>query len=93
MEDDPVLVWMCQIETNNINHCWQTECTFPRLTIEDAIDKAASLIKTDLWPSNVTLTLDDIKTQLSSTSPVEIKDETQVFSTIRVTFWQTTNQD
>jgi hypothetical protein len=93
MEGDPITVWMCQIETNNTEHCWQTECAFPRLSIEDAVDKAASIIKNDLWPNSETLTLDDIKSKLASSSPVEFNDTAQIFSTIKVTFWQTTNQD
>ena len=44
----PITVWMCQIETNNPNHGWRVECTFPTRSQPKANLKATRFVK-DLW--------------------------------------------
>jgi len=42
-------VWMCQIETNDRNHGWRLECTFPAKSQAKANLMATRVIVKDLW--------------------------------------------
>jgi len=91
-------VWMCQIETNDPNHGWRVECTFPASSQPKANLKATRVIVKDLWED---LYLDipeddnDIIDKLAYAEQhggkyvTEFHNEDEFFEDIRVTIWET----
>lgn len=89
---------MCQIETNDPNHGWRVECTFPASSQPKANLKATRVIVKDLWED---LYLDipeddnDIIDKLAYAEQhggkyvTEFHNEDEFFEDIRVTIWET----
>jgi hypothetical protein len=98
-EKKPV-VWMCQIETNDPNNGWRTECTFPASSQPKANLMATRVIVKDLWGdlySDIPEDDNDIIDKLAYTEKQKFSDkfvtdfhnEDEFFENIRVTIWET----
>jgi len=96
----PISVWMCQIETNNPNHGWRVECTFPARSQPKANLKATRFVM-DLWedlyidiPKDDNDIIDKLAyTEKETTGVIFVTDfhnEEEFFQDIRVTIWETT---
>jgi hypothetical protein len=92
---------MCQIETNNPNHGWRVECTFPASSQPKANLKATRVIVKDLWedlyldiPADDNDIIDQIayteKEKFSNKFVTEFHKDEEFFEDIRVTIWETT---
>uniref|UniRef100_A0A6C0DPH8 Uncharacterized protein n=1 Tax=viral metagenome TaxID=1070528 RepID=A0A6C0DPH8_9ZZZZ len=94
-------VWMCKIETNDVNNGWKTECIFPQKSKNAAMDRASRIITQDLWEVRYTCVSPDDndiianlmcidKDKESGEYVAEWESEEEFFSNIRVTVWDTT---
>jgi myosin-crossreactive antigen len=91
---------MCQIETNDPNHGWRVECTFPASSQPKANLKATRVIVKDLWedlyldiPEDDNDIIDKLayteKQKFSDKFVTDFHNEDQFFENIRVTIWET----
>jgi len=91
---------MCQIETNDPNHGWRVECTFPASSQPKANLKATQVIVNDLWedlyldiPEDDNDIIDKLayteKQKFSDKFVTDFHNEDQFFENIRVTIWET----
>jgi hypothetical protein len=89
---------MCQIETNDPNHGWRVECTFPASSQPKANLKATRVIVKDLWeylyldiPEDDNDIIDKLAyaEQHGGKYVTEFHNEDEFFEDIRVTIWET----
>lgn len=89
-------IWVCQIESYNEISGWQAECALVRTTQDSVIEKAASVIKNDLWSNRGVLSESGIKDKLAASDQtggcVEIQDDSYTVPNIKVTITETTDQ-
>jgi hypothetical protein len=101
MMTTPITVWMCQIETSDLNNGWRVECTFPARSQPKANLMATRSIVKDLWedlyldiPEDDNDIIDKIayteKQKFGNKFVTEFENEDQFFKEIRVTIWETT---
>ena len=101
MMSTPITVWMCQIETSDLNNGWRVECTFPARSQPKANLMATRSIVKDLWedlyldiPEDDNDIIDKLAyTEQETTGVIFVTDfhnEDQFFQDIRVSMWETT---
>jgi len=92
-------VWMCQIETNDRNHGWRLECTFPTKTQPKANLVATRIIVEDLWKDSyvdIPVALNNIIDKLDYTEQhggkyvTMFHNDDDFIEDIRVTIWEET---
>jgi len=97
---DSTTVWMCQIETNDRNHGWRLECTYPTKTQPKANLVATRIIVKDLWEdlyTDIPVDDNDIIDKLAYTEQEDggkyvttFHNDDDFIEDIRVSIWEET---